>query len=86
MEMNGFRVLSEKRMRLADTNRAMIQIIVFVSYWPLLAYDVHRLAFPAAFSNQRISRVVSPLREAIMLEFERSKSRLIELRAMAPAV
>jgi hypothetical protein len=40
-------VPSEKRTRLADTNRAMIQVNVFVSYWPLLAYDVHRLAFPA---------------------------------------
>jgi len=47
MGMNG--VPSEKGTRLADTNRAMIQVIVFVSYWPLLAYDVHRLAFPAAF-------------------------------------
>jgi hypothetical protein len=64
----------------------MIQAIVFVSYWPLLAYDVHRLAFPAAFfKNQRIS-VESPLREAIMLEFERSRSRPIELRATAPSV
>ena len=60
-----------------------------IQYWLLLAYGVHRLAFPAAFfKNQRISvtaKVESTQREAIMLEFERSRSRLVELRETAPS-
>ena len=82
-------VPGEKHMRLADT---MIQTIVFVLYWPQPVYHIYRLAFPAIFiffSNQHISvtaKVVSRVREAITLEFERSRSWLIELRATAPAV
>lgn len=38
----------EKRTGLADMNKAMIRVIVFVSYRQLLAYDVPGLAFPTA--------------------------------------